>query len=142
MVTAEPPPAAASAAPPGDVAVLRAAAAHIVRADPGFARVVEVAGLYALRPSEGTSFDALVRAIVYQQLAGRAAQTIHGRFLALYGGRATAEAVLQTPLEDLRAVGLSGSKAASILDLAAKSTDGTCPWSGSRSSRTPRSWRA
>jgi 3-methyladenine DNA glycosylase/8-oxoguanine DNA glycosylase len=107
--------------------VLRAAAAHIVRADPGFARVVEAAGPYAPRPSEGTSFDALVRAIVYQQLAGRAAQTIHGRFLALYGGRATAEAVLQTPLEDLRAVGLSGSKAASILDLAAKSTDGTVP---------------
>jgi 3-methyladenine DNA glycosylase/8-oxoguanine DNA glycosylase len=129
MTPGFPPPAAGTgagigAAPASDEAVLQAAAAHIVRADPSFARVVAAAGPYRPRPSEGSAFDALARAIVYQQLAGRAAQTIHGRFLALYGGRPSAGAVLQTPLEDLRAVGLSGSKAASILDLAAKTADG------------------
>ena len=122
--------------------MLRGAEAHIVQVDPGFARVVEAAGPFAPRPSEGTSFDALVRAIVYQQLAGRAAQTIHGRFLALYEGRATAEAVLQTPLEDLRAVGLSGSRRPRSWTWRRRARTGRCPWSGSRTSRTPRSWSA
>jgi DNA-3-methyladenine glycosylase II len=76
-------------------------------------------------------FDALVRAIVYQQLAGRAAAAIHARFLALFDGRGlTPEAVLALPEATLRSVGLSGAKTASIRDLAAKSLDGTVPLRG------------
>jgi DNA-3-methyladenine glycosylase II len=106
---------------------LRAATAHVVRADPAFGRVVEAVGPFQPRPPQADDFNALARAIVYQQLAGRAAQAIHARFLGLYDGHATAEAVLRTPLDDLRAVGLSGSKAAALLDLAAKTSDGTVP---------------
>jgi DNA-3-methyladenine glycosylase II len=118
-------PGGAPAADDGDV--LRAAAAHVVRVDPAFGPIVEAAGPYAPRPPSADAFNALARAIVYQQLHGRAAETIHGRFLALYGGHATVDAVLRTPLEDLRAVGLSGAKAASLVDLATKTSDGTVP---------------
>jgi DNA-3-methyladenine glycosylase II len=76
-------------------------------------------------------FDALVRAIVYQQLAGRAAAAIHARFLALFDGRGlTPEGVLALPETALRGAGLSGAKTVSIRDLAAKSLDGTVPLRG------------
>jgi DNA-3-methyladenine glycosylase II len=58
--------------------------------------------------------------ICYQQLAGRAAAAIHGRFEALFDGEPTPEAVLATPIDPLRGAGLSANKATSILDLAAK----------------------
>jgi DNA-3-methyladenine glycosylase II len=69
-------------------------------------------------------FAELARAICYQQLAGAAARAIHGRFEALFGGDPTPEAVLATPVDRLRACGLSGSKTASILDLAEKVVEG------------------
>jgi len=71
------------------------------------------------RPAK-THFAELARSICYQQLAGRAAAAIHGRFAALFDGPPTPEAVLGMSMEQLRSVGLSGSKATSILDLAEK----------------------
>ena len=90
-------------------------------------RLIEAVGPCGLvrRRFAGGAFAALARSILYQQLAGKAAASIHARFVALYGGTPTPEAVLATPDEALRAVGLSGSKAASIKDLAAKVLDGT-----------------
>jgi 3-methyladenine DNA glycosylase/8-oxoguanine DNA glycosylase len=71
-------------------------------------------------------FAELARAIAYQQLAGAAARTIHGRFEALFESVApTPEAVLAQPESALRACGLSGAKTAAIRDLAAKCLDGT-----------------
>jgi DNA-3-methyladenine glycosylase II len=71
-------------------------------------------------------FAELARAILYQQLAGRAAAAIHGRFAALFdGGTPTPEAVLALPVDKLRGAGLSGSKTASIRDLAEKVDDGS-----------------
>jgi 3-methyladenine DNA glycosylase/8-oxoguanine DNA glycosylase len=103
-------------------------AAHVVRVDPAFAAVVRAAGPFAPRPPSDDAFNALARAIAYQQLAGRAAAAIHGRFLAIFGADLPAPAaVLATPVETLRACGLSGAKAAAILDLAAKFSDGTVP---------------
>jgi DNA-3-methyladenine glycosylase II len=105
-----------------------AIAKHIARVDPAFARVVAAAGPFAPRPPSADPFNALARAIAYQQLAGRAAAAIHGRFLALYGTELPAPpTVLATPVDDLRACGLSGAKTAAILDLALKFTDGTVP---------------
>ena len=106
---------------------LEAAVAHVVRVDPAFERVVRAVGPYSPRPPQVDYFNALARAIVYQQLAGRAAAAIHGRFLGLFEGHATPAAVLETAPEELRAVGLSSAKTASILDLALKSSDGTVP---------------
>jgi DNA-3-methyladenine glycosylase II len=66
----------------------------------------------------------LARSILYQQLAGRAASAIHGRFLALFeDGTPTPDAVVGMPDGVLRSAGLSGSKAASIRDLAERVVD-------------------
>ena len=73
-------------------------------------------------------FNALARAIVYQQLSGKAAATIHGRFEALFpGGVPVAEAARGMPLAALRAAGLSSNKALAVLDLAEKVVDGSLP---------------
>jgi 3-methyladenine DNA glycosylase/8-oxoguanine DNA glycosylase len=73
-------------------------------------------------------FGALVRSIVFQQLAGKAATAIHGRFVALFDGqRITPEAVLAAGHARLRTAGLSEAKAMAILDLASKASDGTVP---------------
>jgi len=69
-------------------------------------------------------FAELARAICYQQLAGPAARTIHGRFTDLFDGAPTPEAVLAMPIDRMRAAGLSGNKTASILDLAEKIVEG------------------
>ena len=103
------------------------ATAHLARVDPALGRLIQAVGPFSPRVPDGDSFDTLARAIVFQQLAGRAAQAIYGRFVALYAGRPTAEAILQTSPEDLRGVGLSGAKAASIYDLASRTADGTVP---------------
>lgn len=103
------------------------AVAALAAADPAMAAFVAVAGPCRLvrRRHPGGAFAALARSILYQQLATAAAATIHGRFAALYAGRPTPEAVLATPDADLRAVGLSAAKAASVKDLAARVVDGT-----------------
>lgn len=67
----------------------------------------------------GSHFGALIRAIVYQQLSGKAASTIHGRFLALYpNGEPTAADIIATSDEQLRSVGLSRQKIGYLRDLA------------------------
>ena len=101
------------------------ASAHIARVDPAFAPLIRTVGPFDPRPPDPDPFSSLVRSIVFQQLAGSAARAIHGRFLALYDGQPTPAAILRTPVEDLRAAGLSMNKASSILDLALKTADGT-----------------
>ncbi|HEY5252282.1 MAG TPA: hypothetical protein VIJ09_11500 [Acidimicrobiales bacterium] len=76
------------------------------------------------RKPAGTRFAVLASAICYQQLAGKAASTIHGRFVVAVGGEVTPATVLATPTELLRGAGLSAAKAAAITDLAQKVTDG------------------
>lgn len=104
--------------------------AAIATADPAFAAFIERAGAYAARPGDGDPFTSLARAIVFQQLAGRAAAAIHGRFVTAIGGSVTADAILATAPEQLRAAGLSGNKTTSLIDLATKVRDGTVPLAG------------
>src|SRR5947209_607731 len=103
----------------------RAAAEELARRSPPMAALVAEVGPPALRPPHDTHFAALVRSVLYQQLAGAAAATIHGRLIALLDDEVTPERVMTVPFEDLRRVGLSGNKALSIMDLAAKVLDGT-----------------
>jgi 3-methyladenine DNA glycosylase/8-oxoguanine DNA glycosylase len=65
-------------------------------------------------------FGHLAQTIVYQQLAGNAAASIHGRLVSTLGGEVTPERVLATDPSVLASCGLSGAKAASIRDLAEK----------------------
>jgi DNA-3-methyladenine glycosylase II len=102
-----------------------AAAAILAERDPVLRRLVAEAGLPRLsRPTE-THFETLVRAIVYQQLAGAAAAAIHRRLAAALDGEITPERLLALPTETLRSAGLSARKAASLRDLAGKALDGT-----------------
>jgi 3-methyladenine DNA glycosylase/8-oxoguanine DNA glycosylase len=105
------------------------ALSHLRKADPVIARVIDAVGPCRLQVrADGTHFDALVRAIVYQQLSGKAAATIHGRVRALYGDRdPTPEELLATPEEKLRGAGLSRQKLGYIRDLAARVASGDVP---------------
>lgn len=103
-----------------------AAALDLLRtADPRLGPVIDRHGSPPITPTRDP-FHALARAIVYQQLTGAAAGTIFGRFQALYpGGKfPTPEELAATPVERLRSAGLSGGKAAALLDLAAHFADG------------------
>ncbi len=66
----------------------------------------------------GNRFAALAEAILYQQLAGKAAASIHARFVTSVGGAVTPESVLVADPGALRAAGLSAAKAGTIHDLA------------------------
>lgn len=114
-----------------------AAAEELAGRSPAMASLVAEVGPPRLRPPHDTHFAALVRSVLYQQLAGAAAATIHGRLIALLEDEVTPERVLSVPPESLRAVGLSGNKAASITDLAVKVLDGTVVLEPRRLSREP-----
>jgi DNA-3-methyladenine glycosylase II len=116
--------------PAGATIELETATAAISAADPMFAAFIARAGPYAPRSGQGDALASLARAIVFQQLATRAAAAIHGRFVEAIGGTVTPEAILATDVTALRAAGLSGAKAASLQDLAAKVADGTVPLDG------------
>ncbi len=103
----------------------RAAAAILSERDPVLRRLVAQAGPVRVRPPTESHFAALVRAILYQQLAGAAARAIHGRLLAALGGEVTPKRLLSLSSQTLRAVGLSASKAASMQDLATKILNGS-----------------
>ena len=106
------------------------AARAIAGADPMVAAFVERAGLPPPRPGEGDAFASLARAIVFQQLATRAAAAIHRRFVEAIGGTVDAPSILANDTATLRAAGLSGAKTMSLQDLAAKVADGTVPLGG------------
>jgi DNA-3-methyladenine glycosylase II len=113
-----------------------AAAARVLAGqDPVIARLLAETGPPKFgRPTE-SHFATLVRAVVYQQLAGRAAAAIHGRLITAVGGDVQPEPLLALSDEDLRAVGLSRAKVASLRDLAAKVLYGTVVLSPPRLAR-------
>jgi len=104
------------------------AARHLISADPRFEAVVNAHGTLCLRrggPESGSAFAALVKTICFQQLAGKAATTIHGRAIQAIGSDPpTPKAVLATPHATLRAAGLSDRKASYITDLATHFSEG------------------
>ncbi len=104
-----------------------AAVRHLSEADPALARVIHRVGECRFAPKEDhTYFEALARSIVFQQLSGLAANTIYGRFAALFAPNPPNPATLLA-LEDepLRAAGLSRQKIGYLRDLAARCEDGT-----------------
>src|SRR6266498_3932706 len=105
----------------------RAAVAEVAQRDSVMAAFIERIGRFRLPRPITDHFAALAESILYQQLAGAAAAAIHRRFVALFDGDLSPQAVLALPEKGLRGAGLSGSKAASIRDLAAKVADDTVP---------------
>jgi len=108
-----------------------AALRHLSRTDPVMRRVIRAVGPCTLDPHRlrWTPFQALVRAVVYQQLHGRAATAILERFVALFDGRGfpSPAAVLAVDPRRLRRVGLSRAKVRAIRDVARKAVAGVVP---------------
>jgi DNA-3-methyladenine glycosylase II len=100
------------------------AARTLAARDTVIARLIADAGPPRFRRPHDSHFAALVRAIVYQQLAGAAAAAIHGRLIERLDGDVRPEALIALPDESFRAAGLSANKTASLRDLAAKALDG------------------
>ena len=106
---------------------------QLAASDPTMAALIERVGEIDLetrlrRRSEERPVDAygaLLRAIVGQQLSTKAARTIYGRVLELFGGRTpTPEQLLDADEEALRGCGLSGRKVEYVRDLAAHAISG------------------
>jgi DNA-3-methyladenine glycosylase II len=107
----------------------RRAIRHLKRVDPVMAALITRVGTCGFKLRlDGAHFDHLTRAIVYQQLSGKAAATIYARIHALYGGRPPTPAELAaTPAARLRRAGLSRQKLGYLKDLARQSAAGRLP---------------
>lgn len=106
------------------------AIAYLRNRDPVLGRWIDRVGGFGLElRGDGSPYHHLTRAIVYQQLSGKAAGTIYGRLLDLFPRRRLPKpsSLLEVPTERLRSAGLSRAKAAAIQDLAARTLDGTVP---------------
>lgn len=87
------------------------ARAHIARVDPVMRKIIKAVGPFALQV-RGEPYPALLRSILYQQLAGPAAAAIERRFLGIFGGNIpTPEALRGINDDRLRAAGVSRQKA-------------------------------
>ncbi len=93
-------------------------------------RLIRDVGPFALTPrGRRTPFESLARAIAFQQLHEKAAESILKRFIALFPGRRfprPAE-LLTVHADAIRGAGFSGAKVLALRDLAAKTLDGTVP---------------
>lgn len=91
-------------------------------------RLIALVGKTAVRSEQELSvFQSLVRAIAYQMISTKAAAAIHGRLVEHCDSDLQPDKLLQLGEEQIRQVGFSRAKSASILDLAEKFTNGTLP---------------
>jgi DNA-3-methyladenine glycosylase II len=104
------------------------AVAHLSASDAKLGALIERAGPFTMRLDPLPSpFESLLESILYQQLHGKAAATIHRRVRAYFGGDPAPQPMLDTPDEILRSAGVSGNKIKALKDLAARTLDGTVP---------------
>ncbi len=100
-----------------------------LRRDAVLKRVIRQVGPFTLKPARRQPYEALVRAIAHQQVHGRAAEAILGRFIALCPepGFPTPESVQALTPEAMRGAGLSANKVLAIRDIAEKAALGVIP---------------
>jgi DNA-3-methyladenine glycosylase II len=106
---------------------------HLCSVDPIMADLIAKVGPCELTPDlSRTPYQALVRAVAYQQLHGKAAASIFGRFLAMFpGGKfPTPQEVIETPVEKLTGIGLSRAKAGYVKEIARMAFEGVVPGHG------------
>lgn len=108
---------------------LAAAIQHLRGSHPRMAPLIDQVGPCTLTTHRLPPFEALLRSIVYQQLNGRAAETILGRVLALYAPKASPSPpdLLATDDALLRAAGLSRAKTLAVKSLALHALEGGVP---------------
>ena len=107
------------------------ALAHLRAKDAKLGALIDRAGPFTLKLDPAPSpFESLLESILYQQLHGKAAATIHRRVREHFGGDPAPQLLIDTPDEILRAAGVSGNKIRALKDLAARVLDGTVPTAG------------
>jgi DNA-3-methyladenine glycosylase II len=102
---------------------LETARAHLAKNDPVLAAIIAKVGPFEPAYRDPT-FESLARAIVYQQLHGKAARTIYERLQSACGGKVDPHSILSLSEDQMRACGLSRAKLSYIRDLAAKTLSG------------------
>ncbi len=107
---------------------MRKAIIHLKKCDPVLREIIERVGPFRMEYGD-PQFASLAEAIVYQQLNGKAAETIFKRFAALAGDPLTPEGILKLSDEELRGVGLSKQKSTYLKDLAQKTAAGVLDFS-------------
>jgi DNA-3-methyladenine glycosylase II len=107
---------------------MRQAINHLKKCDPVLRAIIERVGPFRMQYGL-PQFSSLAEAIVYQQLNGKAAETIFKRFAALAGEPLTPEGILRLSDEQLRGAGLSKQKSAYLKDLAQKTAAGVLDFS-------------
>ena len=107
---------------------MRKAVLHLKKSDPVMRAIIERVGPCRMTFREPT-FHSLARAIVYQQLNGKAALTIFNRFAALAGDPVIPEGILKLTPEQMRTVGLSKQKSSYLFDMADRAHRGELDFS-------------
>jgi DNA-3-methyladenine glycosylase II len=102
---------------------MRKAINHLKKSDPVLAAIIERIGPFRMQYGDPT-FHTLAESILYQQLNGKAAETIFNRFTAVAGDPLTPQGILKLSDAQMRAVGLSRQKTAYLRDLSEKTKAG------------------
>jgi DNA-3-methyladenine glycosylase II len=107
---------------------MRKAINHLKNCDPVLRGIIETVGPFRMQygPPE---FHSLAEAILYQQLNGKAAETIFKRFAALAGEPLTPQGILKLTDEQMRGVGLSKQKSSYLRDMAQRAATGQLDFS-------------
>jgi DNA-3-methyladenine glycosylase II len=102
---------------------------HLRKADPRLAAVIAEVGRCTFAPADDLPhFTAITRSIVFQQLSGKAASTIYGRFAALFDDQTPVpHKLLDLSDDQLRGAGLSRQKIGYLRDLSARVHSGEVP---------------
>ncbi len=103
---------------------MKQALTHLKAADPVLGRIIDEVGPYAIEFLP-PSFDTMVKAIVLQQVSGKAAGAIFGRLRAAAGnGGLMPQDVLRLTTRKMKAIGLSRQKIDYIRELACRIVSG------------------
>jgi DNA-3-methyladenine glycosylase II len=102
---------------------MRKAVNHLRKSDPVMRGIIERVGACRMQFGEPV-FHSLAEAIVYQQLNGKAAETIFRRFVALAGDPVTPEGIAKLSDQQMRLVGLSKQKSSYLRDMAERAIRG------------------
>jgi DNA-3-methyladenine glycosylase II len=107
---------------------MRKAVLHLKNSDPVMRAIIERIGPCRMKFGEPV-FHSLAEAIIYQQLNGKAAETIFNRFAALAGNPLTPQGILKLTPEQMRSVGLSKQKSSYLIDMAERAQRGQLSFS-------------
>jgi DNA-3-methyladenine glycosylase II len=97
---------------------------YLCKVDSNLERIIKIVGKYYIN-IRNDPFQSLVESIIYQQLAGKAANAIYNRFINYYNNKQiTPTLILNSPNDNLKKVGLSNRKIDYLKDLALHVYDG------------------